>query len=83
MHKKVAVENNLDNVRRYLIDKGYQVDMFDDTQLHRIDDVSDYDAIVISGENSNFMGIEDTSTNVQVIDARGTTPEEIFNSIVK
>ena len=81
MHKKIAVEKNLNNVKDLFRQKGYQVDLFDDTQLHRIEDVGDYDAIIISGENSNFLGIEDTSTKVPVIDARGTTAEEIFNSV--
>lgn len=81
MHKKVAVEKNLQNVKQYFESKGFQVDTIHDTELDTIGTVSEYDAIIISGGNNNFLGIEDTNTKAPIIDAAGQTAEEIYNRI--
>lgn len=83
MIKRVAIENNLDNVKEYLEKKGISVEMFDDTQLLNAAGIGRYDAVIISGGNKNFLGIEDITTNIPVIDARGMTPKEIYDSITK
>lgn len=81
MHKKVAIENNLHNVKQYFEDQGFQVDTIHDTELDTIGTVSEYDAIIISGGNKDFMGIEDTNTKSPIINAEGKTPQEIFNRV--
>jgi peptidase E len=81
MHKKVAIEKNLNNVKQYFEEKGFQVDTIHDTELDTIGTVSEYDAIIISGGNNNFLGIEDTNTKTPIITAEGTTPQEIFKRI--
>ncbi|TDT45659.1 YkuS family protein [Fonticella tunisiensis] len=81
MRKKVAIEKNLVNVQQYFKGHGYQVDMFDDTQLHRIEKVGDYDAIIVSGGNIDFLGIQDTSTEVPVVSAEGLSAEQIYSTV--
>jgi peptidase E len=83
MRKKVAVEKNLNNVRQYFESQGYQVDLFNDSQLDSITEVSNYDAIIVSGGNVDIMGVQDTQTQVPVIDATGQSPQAIFNRINK
>jgi len=41
----------------------------------------DYDAIVVTGMNNDFLGLQDTATGAPVIDATGMTPEEIHEQI--
>lgn len=81
MHKKVAIEKNLSNVKQYFEDQGFQVDTIHDTELDTIGTVSQYDAIIISGGNNNFLGIEDTNTKAPIVSAEGKTPQEIFDRI--
>jgi peptidase E len=81
MHKKVAVEKNLNNVRQYFESQGYQVDLFNDSQLDSIHSVSNYDAIIVSGGNIDFMGIQDTETRAPIINATGISPQAIFNTV--
>lgn len=83
MHKKVAIEKNLSNVKQYFEEKGFQVDTYHDTELDTIGTVSKYDAIIVSGGNKDFLGIQDTNTKAPIINAQGKTPPEIFNSLPK
>lgn len=81
MHKKVAVEKNLTSVKQYFENNGYQVDTIDDTQIDTIGGIGRYDAIIVSGGNIDFMGIQKTNTSTPIIDASGSTPVEIFNKM--
>jgi galactitol-specific phosphotransferase system IIB component len=81
MNRKVAVEKNLQNVKEYFEKKGYEVDTFDDTQIERIGTLSDYRAVIVSGGNIDFLGIEDTNTKAPVINAKGMSPESILNRL--
>jgi peptidase E len=81
LQKKVAIEKNLHNVKQMFENQGYQVDTIDDTQIDSIGTISKYDAIIISGGNKDFMGIEDTNTKSPIINAEGKTAEEIFKRV--
>lgn len=81
MEFKVAVEQNLDNVKRYLVSQGCQVDTFSAAEVENIGAVSHYNAIIVSGSNDNLMGYEDVITTAPIISAEGMTPEEIFNRL--
>ncbi|QCX34629.1 YkuS family protein [Caloramator sp. E03] len=83
MNKKVAVEQNLDNVREYLEKKGIKTERFSGSQLINASNISKYDAIIVSGSNKDLLGIEDTSTKVPVIDATGMTPEQIYQNLTR
>lgn len=82
MHRKVAVEKNLIGIQQHFKNQGYQVDLFTDGELDTIGGVvSNYDAIIISGGNQNFMGMEDTNTKSPIIDAEGMTSEDVFKRV--
>ncbi|HHV73176.1 hypothetical protein BVF91_08180 [Thermoanaerobacterium sp. PSU-2] len=81
MGKKIAVERELSNVKRYLTGKGYDVvNLEQDSNLSGIN-VNDYDAIVITGQHKDMVGFENTYTKSPIIDATGMTPEDIENAI--
>jgi len=69
----VAVENDLDNVRKVLQAQGYQAVGMD--QQDRAN------CIVVSGMDQNFLGRENMDKNIPVITAKGRTAEEVLNEI--
>ncbi|WP_366923961.1 YkuS family protein [Metallumcola ferriviriculae] len=80
MKKRVAVEQTLRNVGQFLSEKGYEIASLDPlseskAELHNVN------AVIISGQDENLMGMEDTKTRVPVIDARGMTPENIYQHL--
>ncbi|KRQ87999.1 hypothetical protein ABG79_00164 [Caloramator mitchellensis] len=83
MRRKIAVERSLQNVRQLFESQGYKVDMFDDTQLHEIKSSTQYDAIIISGGNRDFLGIHETETNTPVIDASGLSAQSILDRVTR
>jgi hypothetical protein len=40
-----------------------------------------YDAVVVSGMNTNLLGMSDTNTKAAVINADGKTPEQVAGEI--
>jgi hypothetical protein len=78
--QKIAVQEGLDRVGRYLSDKGYEVDTIGFDAVTKATQ-NTYDAIVISGMSKDFMGISDTATRAPVIDASGMTEEEVYKQI--
>jgi hypothetical protein len=79
MAKKIGVEPDLTPVKDYLTEKGYDVVSINDSTS----DITSnkYDAIVVTGLNKDFMGIEDTSFKGKVINASGLTPPEVEDQI--
>ena len=77
MKKRVVVEEALESVKNYLSSQGYQVSQLNNNNK----DLSNCDAIVVSGQDDNFMGIMNTTTKAPVINATGKTPEEIYHQI--
>lgn len=77
MGKRIAVESQLSNVKRYLTDRGYDVVNLEQNKDLSKFNINDFDAIVITGQHKNMMGFEDTITKSPVIDATGMTPEDI------
>lgn len=74
--RKVVVEDALTNVSSYLRSKGCEVSKLSDQRS-----LDDCDAVVVSGQDKNFTGAQDTLTKAMVIDACGKTPEDIYNQI--
>lgn len=70
---KIAVDENLSNVRNLLTQQGFEVIPPAKS--------SDASAFVISGMQENLLGIGDITEAVPVIDARGMTPQEVLNSL--
>lgn len=75
MLERVAVEEGLDPVVQLLESEGYETIPLSEA------DVDDVLAVVVSGMDTEFLGIADTDTLAPVIDADGATPEEILHRI--
>lgn len=71
----VAVEPVLSNVIELLETEGYEVVSLDETNLESVD------AVVVSGADINLMNIQDTLTEVPVINAAGKSAEDILEEI--
>ena len=80
---KVGIEKPLSNVKRYLESRDCSVEVLDDNNKESQRALDKFDAIVVSGSDSNFMGIEDVVTNTKVINANGKTEDEIYNEVLR
>lgn len=76
MAKRVAVERSISAIGDHLLEQGFDVDLVDENNLY-LKDWSNYGAIVISGQDSNLMGMEDIRLEAPIITAEGKTPAEI------
>ena len=79
--KKVAVQNGLTAIRDYLCKEGYTVKEFDNRKKNAGNFLDKYDAVIVTGENQNIMGVEDTISSTPIIDATGMTAEEVKKRI--
>jgi len=70
--KRVAVEEELSELRLMLAQRGYEV--VNPGERH-------VDALIITGMDRNVMGMQDPHVESMVIDASGRTPEEIFEKL--
>lgn len=83
MKNKILVEENLTPVKRYLENKGFNVETINDNSNLREEALKDLQAIVISGHDMNMLGMHDIKTKAVVINAEGRTPEEVYEEIKK
>ncbi len=79
--KKVGVEKTLSNVRQYLESKDCTVETLESGNKENRRALDKYDAIVVTGADTNLLGMQDTLTNTRVISAQGKNAEEIYNEI--
>lgn len=80
MKQRIAVEPDLTPIKDFLSDKGYSVDSINWSE-GSAKQSSKYDAIIVTGLNSNFMGINDTDSKSVVIEAKGLTPEQVYHEL--
>ncbi|SEN57653.1 Uncharacterised protein family (UPF0180) [Mesobacillus persicus] len=73
---KVGVEQSLSNVSAALREKGYDV-----VDLKQENDAQGCDCCVISGLDSNIMGMQDTITQGSVIEANGLSADEVCQEV--
>lgn len=73
---KIGVEQSLTNVTRALRDKGYDV-----VELKQESDARNVDCCVVTGLDSNVMGMQDTITKAPVIEARGMSADEVCREV--
>jgi galactitol-specific phosphotransferase system IIB component len=78
---KIGIERSLKNIKEYLEQNNIQAVMMDDPNNDNKGTLKKYDAIVISGQDTNFLGMQDTTTKTQVINAEGKTAEEVYREI--
>jgi hypothetical protein len=80
MKHRIAVENSLTPISEYLSKKGYDVDSVDFSREYT-KGMDLYDAIIVTGFNKDFLGVEDTNTKSVVIDAKGLTAEQVYSRL--
>lgn len=73
---KVGVEQSLTNVQQALRNKGYEV-----VELKQEADARDCACCVVTGLDSNVMGMQDTYIKGSVIDANGMTADEVCKEV--
>ena len=80
MNKIIAIEDNLSPVKEFLADKGYEVKNIDYSMgISTL--INKFAAFVVTGLDSNSLGINDTETKAIVIDAAGMTPEQVYDEL--
>ncbi|HNR05140.1 MAG TPA: YkuS family protein [Bacillota bacterium] len=80
---KVGIEKPLSNVGRYLESRDCAVEVLEDDTKESPGNLNKFDAIVVTGADSNFMGMEDVMTTTKVINAEGKTEDEIYSEILR
>jgi galactitol-specific phosphotransferase system IIB component len=80
MTQKVAIEPALDPIKDYLSQRGYQVESVNFGEIPA-SQAGKFDAIIVTGMNSNFLGMGDTSTKAVVIEATGMSPEQVYHEL--
>lgn len=73
---KIGVEQSLTNIQQALRDKGYDV-----VELKQESDANDCSCCVVTGLDSNVMGMHDTITKGPVIEASGLSAEEVCQQV--
>ncbi|WP_404328900.1 YkuS family protein [Mesobacillus maritimus] len=73
---RVGVEESLSNISEALREKGYDV-----IDLKQQNDAQGCDCCVISGIDSNVMGMQDAVTQGSVIEANGLSADEVCRQV--
>lgn len=71
----VAVEDGLVPVKNYLTEQGCQIINVDSAKNQQVD------AVILSGMDTNFLGMEGIMIDAPIISAQGMTPEELWKDI--
>ncbi|MDR6224902.1 YkuS family protein [Desmospora profundinema] len=77
MNQRVAVEQGLSQVSQYLRQQGCDVVDLSADQMA----AAECDCCVISGEDKDMMGMQDTQSDQVVINAEGMTAEDVYQAI--
>ena len=81
--KKVAVQKGLSTIKNHLSEEGYTVKEFSNRKKNAGNFLNRYDSVIVTGENQNIMGVENTISSTSIIDASGMTGEEVKKQIEK
>ncbi|MGE6631198.1 YkuS family protein [Bacillus sp. NPDC077027] len=73
---RIGVEPSLSDVEELLKQKGYEV-----VRIQNEQHMEDCDCYVVTGQDSNVLGISDTVTKASVIKASGMTADEICQEV--
>jgi hypothetical protein len=73
---KIGVEESLSDIQQALREKGHDV-----VQLRQESDAQNCDCCVVTGLDSNVMGMQDTFTKGSVIEANGMTADEVCQQV--
>lgn len=74
--EKIGIEQSLSDVEAALKEKGYEV-----VTMKTEDDAKGCDCCVVTGLDTDMLGISDTMTGASVIQATGLTADEICQQV--
>lgn len=77
----VGVEKGLSSVEKYLIQQGYDVKQYDEMLNGRINSFDTYDVVVVTGLSENVMGVDEATTSVPIVNAKGLTLKQVRNQV--
>ncbi|MDP5272629.1 YkuS family protein [Chengkuizengella axinellae] len=72
---RVAVEENLSNVKQALENEGHDVVNLEENNMQNCQ------CCVITGQDQNMMGMADTHTQASIINADGLSANEVVNQV--
>ncbi len=81
MGRLIAVSESLSPLKRVLHQEGYEVINLENEAEISKRDVTEYDAVVVSGMDLNMMGMQDISGRAIIINATGKKPHEIVEEL--
>jgi hypothetical protein len=73
---KIGVEQSLTQVQEALREKGHDI-----VELRQESDAQNCDCCVVTGLDSNVMGMQDTFTKGSIIDANGLSADEVCQQV--
>ncbi|WP_291568673.1 MULTISPECIES: YkuS family protein [unclassified Clostridium] len=79
--KKVAVQKGLNPVKSYLNQEGYTVREFDRNKKNTESFLNKFDAVIVTGEEENMMGMQNASISAPIINADGMTPQQVKDQL--
>lgn len=80
MNNRIAVEPELTPVKDYLSGKGFKVETVNYGEYTN-KTTDRFDAYVVTGMDTNFLGVSDTNTKAIIIDATGMTPDQVYKEL--
>ncbi|TRZ38584.1 YkuS family protein [Niallia circulans] len=73
---RIGVEQSLTNISEALREKGHEI-----INLQQESDAQGCDCCVVSGIDSNVMGMQDTQLQGSVIEANGLSADEVCQQV--
>jgi galactitol-specific phosphotransferase system IIB component len=80
MNRTVGVENGLTPVMEYLSEKGFQVEGIN-LNSEYTKNIDRYDAVIVTGMNKDYLGVQDIVSKIPVIEAKGMSAEQVYEQL--
>lgn len=79
--KNIAIEKGLSSVKNYLQSQGYSVREFDLSKGNTTKVLNSVDAVVVTGDVTDFTALNSVASNAPIIEAAGLSPEQVREEI--
>lgn len=79
--KNIAIEKGLSSVKNYLQSQGYSVREFDLSKGNTTKILNSVDAVVVTGDVTDFTALNSVAANAPIIEATGLSPEQVREEI--
>lgn len=79
--KSIAIEKGLSSVKNYLQSQGYSVREFDLAKNGTDTFLSMVDAVVVTGDGTDFSALNSVVSGAPIIEAAGLSPKQVKEEI--